>query len=59
MDINPHNFGMQHPLPLKIWKWIVDVYNNSSKCLFVCLCVFVFPPLVFYLTGVLINRCFN
>ena len=38
MDINLHNFGMEQPLPLKLWKWIVDVYNKSFKCfcLFVC-----------------------
>ena len=47
MDINLHNFGMEHPQPLKLRKWVIDV-NNSFKCfcLFCFFLCFFFQPLV-------------
>ena len=44
MDINHLNFGMERLVPLKLWKWIVDVYNNSRTLLLFFF--LVFPPLV-------------
>ena len=29
MDKNHHNYEMEHPIALKHWNWLVDVYSNS------------------------------
>ena len=31
MEKKHHNFEMDAPMPLKLWKWLVDAYNNIYK----------------------------
>ena len=28
MDKKHRNFEMDAPIPLKLWKWLIDAYNN-------------------------------
>ena len=55
MDKNHHNYEMEHPIALKLWNWLVDVYSNSlTERIF-----FFLNPNFFGIDSALVDVCAN